>query len=303
MQFIPNGRYSAQTASIVAVAEAHGGFITRQQLHALGLSDDAIKHRIARGHLRRHLRGVYAVGHVPTSSLARAHAPLLAVGDGSALAGWSAVNNYRSAARWVEPFTVITPLQADPAGVRTLHTRQLRPPDIRPIHGLRTVTPALASLHVAADLSTHMLTRVIDDFRINDDLTTDDLELAACRFPRHSGCAPLRTALEDLQDEPTRSDWEQEWPPYAAFYKLAPYEMNAYVLQYRVDVLMDGLIIELDGWKTHGSRHAFEHDREEVAEIMAVTGIPVLRITHQQFHRAPAKQAERIRAITARRAA
>jgi hypothetical protein len=296
MQPTQSGRYSAQ---IAALAVRQGGHITRSQLRDLGLSDDAIKHLVARRHLIRVFWGVYAVGHIPTASVARAHAPLLAVGERSALAGWSAANAYQHAARWVEPFTVITPLRAAPRGVRTLHSNQLRTSDVRHIHGLRTVSPALAVLHVAPDLSQRRLIRLIDDFRINQRLTHEELARAARRFPWHA--AALRAALHQLQPEPTRSIWEQDWPAYADFYDLPAYEMNVHVLTYRVDILFDGLIVMLDGWHVHGSRHAFEHDREEMAEIMAATGLPVLRITHRQFHSQPERQADRIKKILARR--
>jgi hypothetical protein len=299
MQIIGSTAYRRQIASI---AEAQGGHITRQQLHALGLTRHAIENLIEIGFLRRVFWGVYAVGHVPTASLARAHAPLLAVGDRSALAGWSATNLLQGAVRWVEPFTVITPLQANPRGIRVLHTSQLRQRDIRTIHGLRTVSPVLAVLHVAPDLGPKRLIRLIDDFRVDRrftaEVTPEELARVAERFPRQA--APLRRALAELQDEPTRSTWEQEWPPYAEFYDLPPYEMNVPVLTHRVDVLFDGLIVMLDGWHLHGTRHAFEHDREEMAEIMASTGLPVLRITHRQFHRHPKVQADRITTILAR---
>ncbi len=297
MQFIRTDGYNRR---IAAIASDHGGYIKRGQLRSLGLTEHAIAHRIAQGYLIRVLPGVYAVGHIPTSSLARAHAPLLAVGDRSALAGWSATNNYNSAARWVEPFTVITPLQSNPRGVRVMRSRQLRTSDIRIVHGLRTVSPALAVLHVAPDLSANRLIRLIDDFRINEDLTHEQLTIIARRFPRNAA-ALKRVLLSELQPEPTRSKWEQEWPPYAELFDLPPYEMNVHVLTYRVDVLFDGLIVMLDGWHVHGSRHAFEHDREEMAEIMAATGLPVLRITHRQFHQRPKVQADRIKAILARR--
>jgi hypothetical protein len=296
-----SGRYSAEISTI---GQAQGGHITRGQLRRLGLSDDAIKHRVARHYLRRVLHGVYAVGHVPTASLARAHAPLLAVGDRSALAGWSATNLLQGAVQWVEPFTVITPLRTQIAGINLLHTSQLRASDIRTLHGLRTVSPALALLHVAPDLSAKRLVRLIDDFRVDrrftHEVTEAELARTADRFPRLA--RPLRKALDELQPEPTRSDWEQEWPPFAVRYELPPYAMNVHVLTHRVDVLFHGqLVVMFDGWHVHGTRRAFEHDREEMAEIMASTGLPVLRITHRQFHRHPRVQADRIRAILARR--
>jgi hypothetical protein len=303
MSIIRTPRRSVVIPEIARLAADQGGYVKRSQLFALGLSRRAVEHRIARGYLIPVFNGIYAVGHIPTASLARAHAPLLAVGDRSALGGWSAANAHQNAARWVEPFTVITPLQANPRGVQVVRTSQLRQSDIRTVHGLRTVSPALAVLQVAPTptFSQNRLIRLIDDFRINQQLTHEDLKRIAERFPRHAG--PLTAALEELQPEPTRSTWEQDWPPYAELYDLPPYEMNVHVLTHRVDILFNGLIVMLDGWKLHGSRHAFEHDREEMAEIMAATGLPVLRITYRQFHRHPKVQAERIRAILARHAA
>jgi hypothetical protein len=47
---------------VLAAAAAQHGVLTHAQLVALGLSGDAIKHRVARGKLHRVHRGVYAVG-------------------------------------------------------------------------------------------------------------------------------------------------------------------------------------------------------------------------------------------------
>jgi hypothetical protein len=44
------------------LARKQEGVINREQLHALGFTDDAIRHRIDRGRLRRIYAGVYAVG-------------------------------------------------------------------------------------------------------------------------------------------------------------------------------------------------------------------------------------------------
>jgi very-short-patch-repair endonuclease len=59
----------------------------------------------------------------------------------------------------------------------------------------------------------------------------------------------------------------------------------------------DKLIVELDGWGTHGTRFAYEEDREGDAGILAATGVPTMRITHAAFHGRPAEQARRIGAI------
>jgi very-short-patch-repair endonuclease len=71
----------------------------------------------------------------------------------------------------------------------------------------------------------------------------------------------------------------------------------------RVDVLFtpDRLVIELDGWGIHGTRLAFEEDRERDSKLLAVAGTPTMRITYDGLHLRPEVQFRRISAILARR--
>ncbi len=58
--------------AIAAVAAKQWGNITRRQLHELGLDDSAIAYRVRIGRLYRVFRGVYSVGHPPTTPHQRA---------------------------------------------------------------------------------------------------------------------------------------------------------------------------------------------------------------------------------------
>src|SRR6266540_782137 len=49
-------------SSVWALVRQQHGAITREQLRALGLGPDAVKHRVAKGKLHPVARGVYAVG-------------------------------------------------------------------------------------------------------------------------------------------------------------------------------------------------------------------------------------------------
>jgi very-short-patch-repair endonuclease len=60
------------------------------------------------------------------------------------------------------------------------------------------------------------------------------------------------------------------------------------------------LVVELDGWDTHGTRYAYEDEASD-AEILARTSVPTMRITYRALHREPAAQAARITAILDRR--
>src|SRR5689334_7000159 len=72
------------------LARAQHGVITRIQLLTLGFTDAEIRHRIARGRLRRIYPGVYAVGQLDLTQEGRWIAAVLACGQGAALSHDSA---------------------------------------------------------------------------------------------------------------------------------------------------------------------------------------------------------------------
>jgi very-short-patch-repair endonuclease len=65
--------------------------------------------------------------------------------------------------------------------------------------------------------------------------------------------------------------------------------VNVRLERFTVDFLWDGagLIVEVDGWHTHGSRSAFERDRSRDAALQA-TGYRVVRFTWRQIADEPA---------------
>ena len=63
------------------------------------------------------------------------------------------------------------------------------------------------------------------------------------------------------------------------------------------------MIVELDGWGFHRSRHSFESDRERDAEMLA-RGLATVRITWDRLVLQPEREADRLHGILqARRAA
>jgi hypothetical protein len=282
-----------------AVAARHGGHVTARQLRALGLSDRQIDYRVAIGRLIPVHKGVYAVGHLPTHPHDTAKGALLACARGAALYGWSAAFFYEATPRWGGPIEIVTGVDRRPRGLKIHTCRALLPRDIRARYGVRVVSPALMVLQIAPTLKPRGLKRTIEDLRLARHLRTPQLADVLARFPRHAGARYLRAVEHHLTDEPTRSAWEDEWIPFGVAYDLPPYTMNHFVHGHRVDVYFErqGVIVELDGWSTHHTRDAFEHDRDVPFEILAATGIITVRITYEQFHAAPATQATRLRKV------
>jgi hypothetical protein len=289
-------------ALIIRVAGTQAGFVSRNQLRALGLGTTPIDSLIRSGRLIPYLTGVYAVGHIPTHPQARAFGAQLAVGDHSALAGRSACAFYGVYRRWEEPFELISSENRRPSGVVVRQSRTLLRRDIRVSDGLRVTSPARTALDIAPRMTAKQLTRAVNHLRLGHwRLTLDQLTDAIARNPRHPGSRALRQLIHLSGPNPTRSDYEREFPPFAARYNLPPYELNARVGGVEVDVLFlpARLIVELDTFDTHLLN--FASDRQRDAENLAGYGIPTIRITWEAFRAEPARQAELILETLARR--
>src|SRR5437588_5892778 len=97
---------AAAGSAIAAIAAKQNGNVTVEQLHAIGLDDDAIAYRVKLGRLYRAHRGVYAVGHPPSMPLEHASAAVLACGPGAALSHGSAMVLWEFWKRWEFPLEV-----------------------------------------------------------------------------------------------------------------------------------------------------------------------------------------------------
>jgi hypothetical protein len=75
---------------IGGLAARQHGYVTREQLLALGVGSGAIKYRVKIGRLIPVYAGVYAVGYVRRDPVSCAHAAVLACGDKGVLSHGSA---------------------------------------------------------------------------------------------------------------------------------------------------------------------------------------------------------------------
>lgn len=115
------------------------------------------------------------------------------------------------------------------------------------------------------------------------------------RYPRRRGSALLRGLLKD--DETLRGVTDQKLEErFATFLdaqRLPRPRLNADLAVrgrfFRVDCLWveQRLIVELDGRASHGTRRAFEKDRER-DRVLLTGGWRVLRVTWRQLHDDPA---------------
>lgn len=286
---------------IAEIACWQGGHVTTKQLHEIGLSRMAVEHRVTQGQLIAVHHGVYAVGHLPTTPLDRAHGALLATGPSSALAGETALALWRADRSWPEPFELISARDTRPNGLVVHHSSTLTARDIRTVQGLATTSPARTALDLAPRRTQKRLTRIVDELRHNDGLTVPDLREVTARNPRHPGTKPLKNLIGDSQREPTRSELESAFRRLIKRHGLPTPQINVHVAGHRVDAYFPDhhLIVELDGRITHADdwRPAFEQDRARVVEIMATTGIPTIRFTWDQITRRHQETAAKLEQI------
>jgi hypothetical protein len=115
--------------------------------------------------------------------------------------------------------------------------------------------------------------------------------VAVCdRSRAHRGTKPLRAALSASRPiKPvTRSDLERDFLALVEAAGLPRPAMNLFVGKYELDAYWDavGLAVELDTFETHGSRRAFELDRERDA-VLLEEGIRTIRVTDRQLETQP----------------
>jgi hypothetical protein len=300
----PGGRHSTHNL-IAALAAGQGGHVTTAQLEGLGISRAAASKRAEQGALIRVYNGVYAVGRLPATHTDRCHGALLACGKRSAIAHASAGAYWGILKRPSDPLHVAVVVRRRPQPGLQIHflPKLMRSDVWTTAEGLRITSPARTLLDLTPTLDDKRLAWQSTNLRLRKLATMDDYLSVLRRNPRHPGAKRLAKAVGAEQEAPYRSPYELEWPPFAEKYGLPPYKMNTKLLGTRPDVLFtpDRLIVELDGWGPHSDKEAFEADRENPFAILAELDIPTVRITYDQFHADPAKQARQLHKILARR--
>jgi very-short-patch-repair endonuclease len=290
-------------ALIAELAARQYGVVSREQLLALGLSPDAIKYRLAKGLLHRLHRGVYLVGHPVPPPLALEMAAVLAFGG-------RAVISHRSAAKLWEllPYegedvevTVVGCGLRRREGVRVHAVRSLDRRDVTKRHGIPVTTPPRTVLDLAETEPERRVERAFEEGRISRRVNRRQLERLLARSPGRRGAAVLGDLLAS-EDEPRRTKSELEAYMLAILDSagLPRPEVNAELGPYEVDLLWrrEKLAAEVDSWRFHHTRQAFERDRQRDADLQAM-GFRSMRITWRQMTSGREKLVARLAAALA----
>lgn len=280
-------RRSRADARIATIARRQRWVAGHGQLLAAGLTDSAIRHRVARGRLVRIHRGVYLVGHVEPPAGALEMAALLVGGHSAALSHGSAAARWRITA--AEPGPVeVTVAAGNPRSTSWLRVHRaaaLETPDVRRVGGLRVTSPARTLLDLAGRLDARDLRWLVEEARVRRVLRPGALEEVVDRLPHRRGAGALRTVLRaGGPARLTRSEAERRLLDLVRAAALPEPATNVRLHGHEVDALWRRarLVVEVDGFAAHGTRAAFERDRLRDARLQS-RGFRVLRVTWRQL--------------------
>ncbi|MDQ3587335.1 MAG: DUF559 domain-containing protein [Actinomycetota bacterium] len=258
-------------AGLLALAGRQHRVVARVQLRQLGLSGDQIDWRIKRGWLQPMHRGVYQVG--PGAPTREGHwmAAVLAIGEGAALSHRSATELWGLIAGCSSPVHVIAPT----TNGRTSRARLV-------VH--RFKEPAKMTYRRRIPVTTPL--RTLRDLEPTTDRLTFDRAVAEaqrlrlCTKEELDALFPIHT--------PTQNEFEQRFLKLCAHHGIPRPRCQAELGPYHPDFLWpaQSLIVETDGYASHGTRTAFEDDRARDVELK-IKGYTLLRFTWLQLTERP----------------
>lgn len=273
---------------IAEIAGRQRGRVAGWQLQAVGITADAVDSRVRNGRLFRVYRGVFIVGHCGPVELGDETSALLAAGEGCALTGIS------GSIVW----DILGPECADGVihlasrrdhrlthhGIRVHQTRILTPEDVRVRRGLPILSAARTLLDLAEQVTLRQTELALDRALVARLLTRADVLRMTSRAASRHGAKVLNGLLGGRAPTVTRSEAEEcvlalireaDLPVPLLNVRVHGFEVDFYWPEHR-------LVLEVDGFRYHSSRRAFEHDRLKDATLQAA-GVATTRVTWRQI--------------------
>jgi hypothetical protein len=255
---------------IAELAAAAHGIVTRKNLLGKGVTPDEIKRRLIRGSLLPAHRGVYRVGHAAPSLEARYLAAVLACGDGALLIARPAAYLWGLIKGSPPPPEVITLVMRRVRGVTTHRARRIDPEDAARCRGIPVTSVPRTLVDLAGGVSEELLARACHEAEVRYDTTPDEVNSVLLRLPTRPGAGALRRVVNgDVRL--TLSRLEKRFLALLNKEGFPLPETNRPAGGRRVDCRWPEcrLTVELDSYRYHRSRHAWEADRRREREAYA----------------------------------
>ena len=280
--------------AIGALAERQHGVVARRQLLDIGISHDAIDHRLRGGRLLRVFAGhrsAYAVGHLALSLAGRAVAAVIVVGPGAVASHWT-VASLRGLIRHERPLVHVTSPHAHrrPHGGLVIHRAVLPDVDTEIVDGVPVTTLSRLALDLSAETDERELRALLKRAEYRGLLQAPEIVAILERYPRRRGRRTLARIARGYAFGAgrTASPLEDDFLEFCGRRGLPMPETNAPIWaggRWRtVDCVWREarLVLELDGRDAHARELAFEDDRER-DRALTVAGWRPIRVTSAQL--------------------
>ena len=257
-------------AELARIATGAHGVVTRRELLRAGVSAEEIKQRVRVGALLPEHRGVYRVGHRAPSVEARYLAAVRACGEAAVLSGRAAAH-LLGLLKGAAPAPEVTGrTERRVPGVKTRRCRRLAAADAMVWRGVPITTVARTLVDLAPLVEIDTLARACHEAGVRFRTTPRDVEAVLARCPRPSGAPKLREVIHgDVRV--TLSALEERFLTRLAAAGLALPQTNRPAGGRRVDCRWPDqrLTVELDSYRYHASRYAWEQDHRREREARA----------------------------------
>jgi very-short-patch-repair endonuclease len=258
--------------------------IAWRQLIQLGMSGQAIQHRLAKGRLHRIERGVYAVGRRELSQHGRWMAAVLGGGQGAVLSHTSAAVLW-GLVKHSGRMEISVPVASGRRrpGV-TVHRRPHLPQsELTTYQRIPVTTPVRTLIDIARGLGPARLERAINEADRLDLVDPERLLAALDGYAGQPGVRPLRALLGKRTFRLTDSELERRFLRIVAEAGLPMPETGRRLNGFKVDFFWPGLglVVETDGLRYHRTPAQQARDRVRDQAHLAA-GLAPLRFTHAQ---------------------
>jgi very-short-patch-repair endonuclease len=285
------------------LASHQHGVVGRWQLNRLGLTEQMIRTRVARGGLNRLCRGVYAVGHTAITVEARWMVAVLAYGP-------SAVLSHRSAGQlWglyprgrLAPEVTCRESKRRKRGI-VIHRGTLLADEVVRVRGVPVTSVPRTMFDLAATRTEREVERAWNEMEVREYRSSLSVPDLIERYPGRKGTLMLaRVANRKTLVGITRNDLEEAFLAMIDRFGLPRPRMNTHLpirdRFYEIDCLWEDrkVAIELDGGGAHGTKRAFEQDRER-DRILTAERYTTARLTWHQITETPTEVADDLRRI------
>ena len=234
-------------------------------------------------------------------------AAVLACGPGAMLSHRSAAEQWgllRSSRPRID-VTVVRGKGGHRPGIEVHRVRQLDPADVTTVDGIPCTTVARTLLDLAEVVNRRRLEQAIERAEILRLFDLGAINAVCGRTPTRRGAAVIGSILGDYTAQaPTKSELEARFLAICDDAGVPRPRVNVWVDLPRggveVDFLWEAerLIVETDGWETHGTKVAFERDRERDIRLRLAEWNPV-RITWRRIENAREAVTREVRALLA----